>query len=255
MSFDITNLLREWEYQAGQIVVRRFLGRDGKEKIQLRLDLGILQMNASGRPDGKQPFGHASLFEHYQRKLDLRAEAEGEDSKPFKLSGEDCASLHQEAIQFHHRYICLFQLEDFKGVLRDTERNLAVYEFVKENAESPEMLSPFQQLRPQLMMMRTRARGSMALEAGRHEEAADLAREGIEELRAFYLQAERPELADASGEIASLEGWVVEIERSRPLSVGERLQRALQEAIAREDYEEAARLRDQINQLKHSPKS
>ena len=36
MSFDIAQLLEEWEYQAGQIVVRRFKGKDGKEKIQLR---------------------------------------------------------------------------------------------------------------------------------------------------------------------------------------------------------------------------
>jgi hypothetical protein len=57
MSFDISPLLEQWDYQPGQLVVRKFLGRDGVEKIQLRVDLGLLQMNAQGRPDGKHPHG------------------------------------------------------------------------------------------------------------------------------------------------------------------------------------------------------
>ncbi|HVR35326.1 MAG TPA: hypothetical protein VMS21_05690, partial [Methylomirabilota bacterium] len=62
MSFDITHILEAWTYQAGQVIVRKFRGRDGGEKIQLRVDLGVLQMNAEGRPDGKKPFGHPTLL-------------------------------------------------------------------------------------------------------------------------------------------------------------------------------------------------
>ena len=62
MDFDISHLLDQWEYQPGQVVVRRFKAKDGREKIQLRVDLGLLQMNAEGRPDGKRPFGRASLL-------------------------------------------------------------------------------------------------------------------------------------------------------------------------------------------------
>src|SRR5271166_4980624 len=69
MDFDISHLLEKWEYQPGQVVVRKFKGKDGQEKIQLRVDLGLLQMNAEGRPDGKRPFGHASLLEFYQARL------------------------------------------------------------------------------------------------------------------------------------------------------------------------------------------
>ena len=64
MNFDISPLLNEWEYQPGQIGVRQFKGKDGIQKIQLRVDLGILQMNAHGRPDGKTPNGHESLLEY-----------------------------------------------------------------------------------------------------------------------------------------------------------------------------------------------
>ena len=66
MNFDISQLLEQWDYQPGQAAVRKFTGKDGVEKIQLRLDLGLLQMNAEGRPDGKRPLGHASLYDYYQ---------------------------------------------------------------------------------------------------------------------------------------------------------------------------------------------
>ena len=58
MSFDISHLLSKWDYKPGEISVRRIKGRDGQEKIQLRVDLGILQMNTEGRPDG---VGHRLL--------------------------------------------------------------------------------------------------------------------------------------------------------------------------------------------------
>src|SRR5882757_4415233 len=69
MDFDISPLLDHWQYNSGQVFVRKFKGKDGKEKIQLRVDLGLLQMNAEGRPDGKRPYGHNSLFDYYQAKL------------------------------------------------------------------------------------------------------------------------------------------------------------------------------------------
>jgi hypothetical protein len=61
-------LLDQWDYKPGQ-VVRKFTGKDGTEKIQLRLDLGLLQMNATGRSDGKRPFGCTSWLEHFKARL------------------------------------------------------------------------------------------------------------------------------------------------------------------------------------------
>ena len=124
MSFDISHLLDDWEYQAGQVVVRKFKGADGKEKIQLRVDLGVLQMNAEGRPDGKRPYGHPSLFDHYRIRLQKHRAAHEGSEDGFKLTSEDCAKLQLEALQYHHRYICLLQLEYYDAVLRDAGRNL-----------------------------------------------------------------------------------------------------------------------------------
>lgn len=250
MSFDIAHILEDWEYQVGQIVVRRFKGKDGKEKIQLRVDLGLLQMNVQGRPDGKQPFGHESLLEHYQARLEKYKAKHNGDDEDFKLDVEDCAKLQQEAIQFHHRYICLFQLKDFAGVLRDTERNLEVFDFVDRYADVSEMGWSLQQLRPQLLMMHIRARASMAIEAEDHASAIASVEEGLEEIREFYREHSRPDLIEQSGEIQSLESWLQEIRTSRPLSEKEKLENALKEAVRREDYEKAAAVRDALRNLK-----
>jgi hypothetical protein len=250
MNFDISDLLSQWEYQAGQIVVRRFKGKDGKEKIQLRVDLGLLQMDAFGRPDGKKPFGHESLFEHYQNRLRKHMETNDGNEEGFKLDAEDCSKLQQEAIQFHHRYICLFQLKDYAAVVRDTERNLAVFDFVEKYAEARELAWSVQQLRPQLLMMHVRARATIALEEGDHDTAIAAADDGIEELRQFYLRIDRADLAEQSGELQSLQGYLDEIRSTRPVPEPERLQQALDEAIDREDYEKAAELRDKLRKFK-----
>ena len=250
MNFDISDLLTNWEYQAGQIVVRRFKGKDGKEKIQLRVDLGLLQMDAFGRPDGKKPFGHETLFEHFQTRLHKHmAQNDGSDDG-FKLDAEDCSKLQQEAIQFHHRYICLFQLKDYAAVVRDTERNLAVFDFVEKYAEARELAWSVQQLRPQLLMMHVRARATIALEKGEHDGAIAAAEEGIEELRQFYLRIDRPDLAEQSGELQSLQGYLEEIRSTRPVPERERLEQSLAEAVSREDYEKAAELRDKLRRFK-----
>jgi hypothetical protein len=249
MNFDISDMLNSWEYQAGQIVVRKFIGKDGQEKIQLRVDLGLLQMNAFGRPDGKQPYGHESLLEHYQARLDHHKESHAGSDDGFKLDAEDCSKLQQEAIQFHHRYICLFQLKDYAGVIRDTERNLRVFDFVDRYAEARELSWAVQQLRPQLMMMNIRAKATLALEQSGHEEAILIVSEGLEELKEFFVKVERPDLAEGSGEIQSLNVWLEELKSTKPLTEREKLQNALEEAIRREDYEKAAQYRDQLKLL------
>lgn len=250
MDFDISNLLDQWDYQPGQVMVRRFKGRDGKEKIQLRMDLGLLQMNAQGRPDGKRPYGYPSLFEYYQARLYKFVAAHHGSAEGFVLKPEDCAKLQAEALQYHQRYFCLLQLEDYPGVVRDTERNLAMFDFAVKHTPNEDLAWTIQQFRPQLLMALTRARAGQILEAEDFDEAIRLVEEGIEEIRAFQREHGRSDAVEPSPEVLSLEGWLEEIREQRPLSQREKLQRALDEAVRCEDYERAARMRDELRNLK-----
>jgi hypothetical protein len=250
MDFDISSLLEQWDYQPGQVVVRKFKAKDGTEKIQLRVDLGLLQMNAEGRPDGKRPFGCPSLLEHHQARLHKYLAAHAGSDDGFKLGAEDCAKLQLEALQYHHRYICLLQLEDYPGVVRDAERNLAVFDFVAKHAESEELAWSLQQFRPQVQMILTRARGAQALAVQDHALAVQHIEAGLEQLRAFYHDHAQADNAEASAEVQSLETWLDEVRAKRPLSRREQLERALHEAVRCEDYEKAAKVRDVLKNLK-----
>ena len=131
MSLDLNSLLHGWPHENGAIKVRRIPGLDGKEKIQLRVDLGVLQMELAGRPDGLRPHNCESLLVYHQRRAE-RAEARGES---YDLTAEQCNELQQEGIQYYHRYLSLFQLSDFTGVIRDTERKLELFSFVAEHTD------------------------------------------------------------------------------------------------------------------------
>lgn len=249
MDFDISHLLDHWDYQPGQVVVRKFKARDGRDKIQLRVDLGLLQMNAEGRPDGKRPFGHNSLFDYYQNRLYKHVGENSGADESFKLKADDCAKLQLEALQYHHRYICLLQLEDYSGVVRDAERNLAVFNFVGKHAETEDLAWSLRQFQPQLMMILTRARAMQSLKTNDYGVAITQVEQGIEEVRAFYTEHARAELAEQSGELHSLENWLTEIRANRPLTARERLEQALSEAVQQEDYEKAAQMRDALRDL------
>jgi len=249
MDFDISRQLEQWDYQPGKVAVRKFKGDDGVEKIQLRVDLGILQMNAEGRPDGKRPFGHDSLLEYFQSKLRKHVAAHAGSDEEFRLSPDDCTRLQIESLQYHHRYICLLELGEFAAVVRDAERNLTVFDFVGKHAGSEDLAWSLQQFQPQLLMILTRARALEVLKAEDHPEAVARIEQGIEELRAFFNEHSRPELIPTSGEINSLETWLTEISSNRPLSPREQLEQALSEAVQEEDYEKAAQVRDALRNL------
>jgi hypothetical protein len=252
MDFDISEILHQWEYEPGGVAVRKFTGHDGQEKIQLRVDLGILQMNASGRPDGKKPMGHPSLLEYYQKRLQLYREAHGGSDDGFGLTPEDCSKLQGEALQYHHRSICQLQLADHPGVTRDTERNLVVFDFVNRYAESPELAWTLQQFRPQLLMMHTRAVAMPLLQANDIGGAIQQIEDGLELIRAFYREHDRVDLMEESNEVVSLQDWLQDVEQRRPLSARERLERQLARALAREEYEKAAQLRDKLRKMESS---
>jgi hypothetical protein len=242
MSLDISPLLESWDYQPGKLQVRSFRAKDGTDKIQLRIDLGVMQMNASGRPDGRRPFGRDSLLDH----LEERAEQAGGD---FKLTTEEVGKLSQEAVQFHHRYICWFQMNEYRRVIEDAEHNMELFAFATEHTPAQELLNPMRVIMPQLLMLHTRSRASLAIDAKNHAEAVAAVEEGVEAIATYFREQNHPELVEHSGEIHSLREWAEELRENRPMSQREKLEKDLSLAIQQEDYEKAAQVRDMLRQL------
>lgn len=245
MSLDLNTLLQDWPHESGSIKVRKILGLDGREKLQLRIDLGILQMEMTGRPDGERPHNCESLLAYHQRRA-LRAEAREDE---YELTAEQCSELQQEGIQYYHRYLSLFQINDFPGVIRDTQRNLDLFQFVSDHTSREEVGWSFQQFRPYVLMMHTRAKASILLGDGKFADAMREIEAGRDAIQEFFQQSNFPELGQKSSEIAFLEEWLEEVSSKRPLSKLEIMQREMETAIASELYERAAELRDAIKLL------
>ena len=54
---DIDSLLRNWEFHPGEVNARRIKTRSGREVLQMRIDMGVVQMETDLRPDGQRPNG------------------------------------------------------------------------------------------------------------------------------------------------------------------------------------------------------
>jgi len=251
MGLDISTILSEWPYEPGQVTVRRIRGADGREKIQLRLDLGLLQMETTGRPDGLHPHGAESLFQYHHRRLERHTREHGSE-EGFSLDGGVCEKLRSEAVMYYHRYLAEYVLEDYEAVERDTRRNLHVMDFMKAYAEEPSDQTMMEQYRPYVLMMSARSRGQLALQRERPKLAMEVVRGAVQAIRDFYRETGREELIDVSGELAVLRAFRKEIQQAIPVDPAERLRREMEKAVHDERYEDAARLRDELHKLQHT---
>lgn len=242
MSKDITPILAGWEHEPDETAqVRIITGDDGRDKIQMRIDLGLLQMEMSGRPDGRRPDDHESLLEVHE------ARSKAED---FVLDPGDCAALMREGVQYYQRYLAAFHLQRYDLVVRDTERNLRLFAFVVRHASRQRDKVEFDKYRPYVMMMRTRAMALASLEKNDPALAMVQIDEGIEGIRGFLRDYEQSENEAECMELVFLLRWKRDIESNRPRGPRERLEQQLELAVALEDYEEAALIRDQLARLR-----
>jgi hypothetical protein len=244
-SKDITPLLKGWDYEPGTINVRKVSGNDGQPKLQMRLDLGLLQMELTGRPDGQKPHGCESLLEYYESLLHEH-EARNGTELGFHLTGQQCQSLREEAVMYYHRYLSLFVLEDFPGVVRDTDRNLRVLDLCGRYAVDEQDRLVLEQYRPYITMMNTRAAASILFKEQRYAEALKRVKEGIGSIREFFERFGQVKAMSHSNEVRVLKRFAREIKRKMPVDPLARLKAELDKAVTAERYEDAAKLRDEI---------
>jgi hypothetical protein len=255
MPKDISNLLNEWMYKPDEVMVRIVPGDDGRSKIQLRVDLGLLQMEMDGRPDGVRPEGFESLLEYSEHQQRTHDEAHP-DGPLFELKPEDCAQLWRESVQYYHRYLSFWHLDLYELCARDTRRNLRLFAFVRDHVNDEKLKLQFDQWRPYVQMMHTRAVATPLLGHKAFAEGLRVIEAGIEAIRDFLDEYNQSHRAEECIELVSLERWRDEIvtkeeqaAEARPKSKISMLRRKLEEAVAAEQFEDAARLRDEIRYL------
>src|SRR3954462_14039179 len=246
---DISHILKGWEYEAGTINVRRITGNDGQPKLQMRLDLGLLQMEMDGRPDGIRPHGCESLLDYFEKRLKEHRKKNGSEIG-FRLNPGQCQSLREEELMYYHRYLSLFVLGEFLGVARDTARNLRVLDICGKYASDEQDRLVLEQYRPYIIMMNARALASIEFDAADYRRALAIIKRGLKDIRAFFARFGQGEAYGHSNEVRILKRFAREIRRKLPIDPMRKLQIELNRAVKDERYEEAARLRDEIEKQK-----
>lgn len=251
MGQDIQEIAGGWEYDPNETRARWIEGADGRRKLQLRLDLGVFQMEPDGRPDGTRPQQYPSLLEYYL--AEERKRTHGVLAEP--LDSDACAQLQQEAMQFYYRIMACHALGEWVRVRDDSDHALDLIDLASEYAADDETAWHFSQMFPYMRMMNARALAEIAMGEGNYAEAAKQAQEAVDEIEGFYKENYDDVNEDGSevstpGELISVRELLAEVEKRRPMTETETLQRELARAIELENYERAAQLRDKLRGMK-----
>ncbi|HWX18536.1 MAG TPA: UvrB/UvrC motif-containing protein [Candidatus Binatia bacterium] len=246
-SVDLRRILESWPYDP-ENDARITQGDDGREILQVRTPVGLEQHEVEGRPDGARPHGMESALHYCLERLEL-ARRNGKEAG-FKLSPRECGELFNEGTLYYFRYVRLFQLKDWVRTIRDTARNLQVFDLVRRYARREEDRVFLEKWRPYIIRVNSSAGVMLQLDKHAYDQALQIAHEaiqkieGLEEIDDETFQFERERSLTALRELAA------QIQRNRPLSEVEQLEHQMQRAIERQEFEQAARLRDRIRTLK-----
>lgn len=242
MKDDLTKILGDWPYDFGSVNARRIEGADGRPKIQLRLDLGILQMELEGRPDGQRPRGAETALDHHLTRAKTTRGS-------YVLDGDDLAELQQEAVQYYYRYLARFNLRDFPGVIADTQHNIDLFNFVTAHVEEDDIAWDFLQFMPYVLMMNARAKAEWLADNGEREGAVAAALAGAQKIDEFWKEQGDDDMEGDCFEAVFLRDLATSIRESKPRGAAESIRDELAHAVRTENFERAAKLRDDLKRL------
>ena len=236
------DLLHNWPYEFGEVAARRVSGADGRELLQLRIDMGILQMEVEARPDGHQPGG----FETFYDQLLSLAFDEGE---AFELDDDRCMEVDREFVQFYHRRIGWLALREFRRAVNDADHTLRLMDFTSAHAPNEEWADLHEQYRAFVLFHRTQADALAKLDELNPESAVLALDEGLSKIRDVF---ERHDMLDEFEDdelvkkLTEMKEALSELYELRPSLADQ-----LAEAIAEEQYERAAEIRDRMARRPH----
>jgi hypothetical protein len=245
---DLHTALRNWSYDPERISVRKIRGGDGVPRIQMRVELGILQMDVDGRPDGLTPLGFESFLACHRRRLAQFEERNG-TTLGFALTPRHCAELRFESSLYYRRFVALFVLEEYAEVVRDTSHNLAIFDLCHDFALEPADRMALESFRPYVMMMDARSRAHQSLVDSDPACALAHVNRGIMHIRAFFEDRGESQLVESSEDMRILHALASDVRSKMPQDTLAVARKQLQEAVAEERFEEAVRLRETIRSL------
>jgi hypothetical protein len=207
----------------------------------MRVEMGLLQLEVTGRPDGQRPGGAETYFDYLARLAVHR----GND---FELTRDQCAAADREFLQFYHRRVCWLALREFRRAARDADHTLAFMDFVRDHSPDEEWTLSHEQYRAFVLFQRTQAAALARLEEEGPDAAFDELNQGLKRFKDLFLHYD----AEEQYEDDELVQRLVELKDTlrAQYKVRPSLAEQLADAVASEQYELAARLRDEMARSK-----
>jgi len=235
--YDIDDVLRHWAFKPGVIAARLIRAGDGREVLQMRIEMGLLQMEITGRPDGEHPGGANTCLEWLQE----LAQNEGE---PFVLNDQQCMEIDREFVQFYHRRICCLALRQCGLAVADADYTLALMDFAAAHASNRQWAMSHEQYRPLVLFHRIQADALRELQQSNAANAIEAINRGLVQLREVYVRYGAEDRFEQDELVAQLSAMKESLRAE--YQVGKTLDEQLADAVSAEEYERAARLRDEI---------
>jgi len=262
---DLSYILSSWPAEPGVPRVRKFTAPDGLSFIQVRVDLGVLQMALDGRPDSERPHGYGTMLQCLQdqiRQYTVDGHVPG-DCSPLNISPDEWQALMREVLQYYRRRVSLIALAReadrngdtdesaacYRRAIRDAEHNLAILDFLRDRCIEADFMEPQEPYRPFILMQRASCQAEYALLSHDPDTAIEALKKAVAEIEGC---AEAMALDDAGeGERVDVRVFVKELRHMerrirRQYRRRRTLREQLEDAVAAEDYEKAAKLRDAL---------
>jgi len=150
MRRDMDDAIQGWPYdpEPGEVIAREIKARDGRTVVQVRVELGVLQMEVGGRPDGSRPQGFATYLDYLRYRAAGRGQAPGGKAPPWLMSREHRTAADREFIQYYHRRVAWLALQRYDRALLDADHTLALMDYICRHAADEEYVASHERPRP-----------------------------------------------------------------------------------------------------------
>lgn len=247
MGLDLCEMLADWECPEGDVAARIVRGRDGRDVVQLRIEMGLLQMSLEGRPDGRRHHGLTDAQEFVRHEW---------KAGHTKLSPGTWDELEREFSQYNYRRVALSAIVDeyvraergtaarpyLIRALADIDACEGIIELLQAGRGDTAEL---EQHLPTFAFNRARLRAQLRVADQQFDEAVEEVARGRRQLDALLTDAglEMDERAQDPG-LAYLRELEQQIRRQYGIRMT--LRERLEAAVEAEDFETAAQLRDEL---------